>query len=219
MSRPALASPTEDERRFAQAYFEAALERGRDWGAARIAYRRAFPTDRYAQAPLDETEAQRRAYSWLQRPAVKKLIGEMRRNYAKRARLPESRVVEELEWLAVANMSNFLKTSRNGNMEIDLRGLSREEMAAVSEITTIETKDSTGRMIVKTRIKLFDKLGAADRLLRIFGSFNAADDFPVTAAEIQRVIDAMKRRMNLPVIDEVTVTDVNRAPSDDPGSV
>jgi hypothetical protein len=215
--RVALPELSERQRRFAVAYFEACLETGTDYGISQTALRRAFPCDPHV--PSDGKEAARLARDLLETPGVKSLIAQMRRDFSRRARVPEGRIVQELERLAVANLNDYIRSDGRGNMRVDLRGLGRAEMAAVQEITVTENRNSKGRTTIKARVKLFDKLGAADRLLRIFGSFDAANDLPVTAAEIQRVIDAMKRRMNLPVIDEVTVTDVNRAPSDDPGSV
>jgi len=206
MTRPELPNPSEAARRFAQAYFELTLETGRDWGIAVQAYRRAFPMDKYLHARSDDRDAQRAAYAWLQNPAVKQMVSELRRDFAKRAPIPESRVLQELERIAVANLDDFLQRDENGNVTVDLSGVGYEQMAAVQEITTTETKDAKGRITRKTNLKLHDKGAALDRLLRVYGSYEVADNFMISAAELERIILSMRRRLNSVIVDSKCVS-------------
>lgn len=183
---------TERERRFAVAYFEVALELGRDLGAALPAYRRAFP-----MAKVDDAQAARLAHSLAGSQAVQDLVTQLRVDYATRVACPPEHVTEQLERIAFANALDFGRITENGSFEIDLRGTTHDQMVAVKEIRVVERESPDGNITRTTTLKLHSNLDALDKLARIHGMF-MDPAIGITASELARIIQNMKRRMALP---------------------
>jgi hypothetical protein len=204
MSRRRLPAISEHERAFARAMFELTLERGTDWGLALSAYRRAFP-----ESKLSDKRAHICAQELMARPDVCDLIAEMRREYSKRAPVPQSRIMEELGRVALSNLDDFVKRDKRGKVTVDLSRVTREQMSALSFIETTESKDAKGRPVVRTRVRLHPKADAIDKILRCFGAYQdpALINVNLSTSELDRVIEATRRRMGLIEGESSTVSD------------
>jgi phage terminase small subunit len=82
------------------------------------------------------------------------------------------RVIGELAKIAFANVSDLVRVGPDGEVELDLRGCARDELAAVRDISIEEfPAERDGKAQRRVRIKLADKRGALvdlARYLRLF---------------------------------------------------
>lgn len=202
----------ERERRFALAYFEVTLELGRETGAAPLAYRRAFP-----DSQLNESQAASAAHRLLSNKQVRALVNDLRVNQVHKTGIAPEHNVRALEKIAHTSMVDFMRINQDGTASLDLRGASFEQLASISELTTTETETSSedGPVTIKrkTTIKLYNKLQALDMLNRIHGLYVDPATIQLSAAELGRLIESMKRRAGMagPMIEGT----VNEADSKD----
>lgn len=87
------------------------------------------------------------------------------------------RVVAELAKLAFANMGDFVSLTAGGDPIIDLSGVSRDQFAALSEVTVEDFTDGRGddaREVRRVKVKLGNKHGALVDLGKHLGLFREA---------------------------------------------
>ena len=99
---------------------------------------------------------------------------------AARARLRETfectseDIARELHRLGFANMADYIRVGANGDPYVDLSGLTREQAAAIAEVTVEDFLDGRGedaRDVRRVRFKLTDKRGALVDLAKLLGYF------------------------------------------------
>lgn len=122
---------------------------------------------------LNATEAAKRAgYSkrtahssgprLLENVDIKKYISKLKRKRSEKTEITAEKVLKEIAKMAFSNLADYIKISKDGTAEIDLRKLTREQAAALSEVTVDD--DSIGGQ--KVKIKLHDKLKGLEQLGR-----------------------------------------------------
>lgn len=100
------------------------------------------------------------AHNMMSKPSVKSYVdGRFQKMAQDKTDLAE-RVRDELAQMAFANIADYVSLDHNGNAVVDLTTVTRDQMAAVSEVTTIEYENGT----IKTKIKLTDKQNALNLL-------------------------------------------------------
>jgi phage terminase small subunit len=102
----------------------------------------------------------------LKHPLVRAAYDQRRVQLAKEAGAEAIRVVQELIRLGFANMIDYLQITHDGAY-VDLSKLTREQAAAIQEITVDEYTEGRGenaRDVKRTKIKLADKRGALELL-------------------------------------------------------
>jgi phage terminase small subunit len=114
-------------------------------------------------AGYSEKSAEVTASRLLRNAKVQKLIDELTAERAKRLDITADRVLEELGRMAFANMLDYMGVQQSGDAYIDLSKLTREQAAAIQEITVDEYAEGRGeeaRQVKRTRFKLADKRGS-----------------------------------------------------------
>lgn len=93
---------------------------------------------------------------------------------ADRYQVTTDRVVAELARIAFANTLDYWRVDRNGNPELDLSKITRDQGAAISEVivdTYMDGRSTDAREVKRVRIKLADKRAALVDLGRHLGLF------------------------------------------------
>ena len=100
---------------------------------------------------------------------VKKLIDQFEAERADRTNTTADRVLEELKRLGYSNLHDYTTIDDEGQMDINLGACNRDQLAALQEFT-VDTTGGTGdgerRVVLRTKIKLADKLKALELLAR-----------------------------------------------------
>lgn len=87
------------------------------------------------------------------------------------------RVLREVAFLAFSNMQDYITVKENGDAFIDLSKMSRDQAAALAAFEVIELPSQNiieagielPRECVKVKIKMHDKLGALEKLMKHLG--------------------------------------------------
>jgi phage terminase small subunit len=94
--------------------------------------------------------------------------------------LDATRVLGELEKIGFSNMLDFIRITDEGQPVLDFSTLTRDQAAAIAEITTDElTNPRTGEITKRTKFKLLDKKAALDSIGRHLGMFVERKDIRV----------------------------------------
>lgn len=102
--------------------------------------------------------------------AVEKALAER----AQRTEISQDRVLRELAALGFANMADYIRVQPDGTAYVNLAGLSREQAAAIQELTVDEYTEGRGeeaRAVKRVKLKLADKRGSLELLGRHLGLF------------------------------------------------
>lgn len=120
------------------------------------------------------------ASSLAQNEAVVARVKELKNAALALTGVTPDRVVDEYQKLAFANMLDFIKIDDDGQPELDFTRLTRDQAAAISEITTdVITNPRTGEVTRRTKFKLLDKKAALADLGRYLGMFVERKDIRV----------------------------------------
>jgi phage terminase small subunit len=100
---------------------------------------------------------------------VSAAIAEKQGKRFEKLEITAERVLAELALIGFANMLDYISVGENGTARVDLSNLTREQAAAISEITVEEFTERTGEdgegkpifeNVKRTKFKLTDKRGA-----------------------------------------------------------
>ncbi|MCJ2084617.1 terminase small subunit [Methylobacterium sp. E-005] len=146
--------------------------------------------ERFAQA-VAEGQSASQAYVTAGYAANEGNAGRLNRNERVRARIEEilqagaekagvtvARIVEELAKVGFANMQDYMRASPAGDPYLDFSGLTRDQAAALGEVTVEDFKDGRGedaRDVRRVKFKLHDKLSALEKLGKHLGMFKDPD--------------------------------------------
>jgi phage terminase small subunit len=120
--------------------------------------------------------ANRRAYKLLQDPRVQALVQVGRDKAAKRAEITLDQVVAEAAKIGFANMQDYLSVGNDGQPSLDWSKLSREQAAALGEVTVDTFTQGQGedaKDVRRVKFKLADKLQALIALGKHLGGFGS----------------------------------------------
>jgi hypothetical protein len=119
----------------------------------------------YRAIPGDVVEASR---GMLDKPMVLAAITERINSLAADSELSPHRVIKELMSLAFSSIEHYQAIGEDGMPYYDLSKATPEQLAAIQAVEFEETMTRSGPQR-KLKIKLHDKLGGLDRLLRYMG--------------------------------------------------
>jgi phage terminase small subunit len=105
---------------------------------------------------------------------VAEAISAARKAQAERTEVSADAVIAELAKLGFANMADYMKAGPNGDPYLDFSKLTRDQAAALIEVTVDDYIDGRGedsRAVRRVKFKLADKRAALVELGRHFGIF------------------------------------------------
>jgi len=116
-----------------------------------------------------------------------------------RTRLTGDMVVDELRKIGFANMADYMKSTPQGDPYLDFSALTRDQTAALSEVTVEDFLDHRGedaRAVKRVKFKLHDKRAALLDLGRHLGLFETKHkhDVPVEI-DISDIRDTILKRL------------------------
>jgi phage terminase small subunit len=110
----------------------------------------------------------------LTKPDVQEAIEAAQLERSKRTEITADRVLSELGKLGFSNMMDYMRIGSNGDPFTDFSAITRDQAAAIAEVTVEDFKDGRGedaRDVRKIRFKLTDKRAALVDLGRHLGMF------------------------------------------------
>jgi phage terminase small subunit len=123
----------------------------------------------------------------LTKPDIAAAIEKAMAERAERTRLTGDMVVDELRKIGFANMADYMKSTREGYPYLDFSALTRDQTAALAEVTVEDFVDGRGEethAVKRVKFKLHEKLSALDKLGRHLGLFDAKHKQPDAPIEV-----------------------------------
>jgi phage terminase small subunit len=108
------------------------------------------------------------------RKDIAERIKELREKGAARTTVTAARIMEEFAKIGFANMMDYVKIQSDGSAYVDMKDLTREQAAAISEIvvdTYMDGKGDEAREVKRIRVKLHDKQAALVNMGKHLGMF------------------------------------------------
>ncbi len=121
------------------------------------------------RAGYSKDTASEQGYQLLHKTSVKEAIDIAKEERARRTEITADRVLEELAKLAFSNLEDYVEITDDGLARVDLSAATRDQMAAIGEITVDTRKeynsdDERAATIEKVKFKLSDKGVNLERL-------------------------------------------------------
>jgi phage terminase small subunit len=107
-------------------------------------------------------------------PEIQARIAELQGRAAVRAEVSVEKVLRELALLGFANMADYMRQGPDGDPYLDFSDLTREQAAALTEVTVEDFRDGRGedgREVRRVKFKLADKRAALVDIGRHLGMF------------------------------------------------
>jgi len=127
---------------------------------------------------------------------VRARVDELLSKRATKLEIKAEKVLEEIQRLAFSNMQDYTRVDGDGRALLDLTAITRDQFAAVQEIredTTGGSGDGERKVVVRTTLKLADKVKALDQLMRHLGQYNDKLDVNVKGELAGRLGKARQR--------------------------
>lgn len=128
--------------------------------------------DAYVAAGYDRDNGN--ASKLARKPLIKARIEELKAKGAERAEISIEKVLRELALIGFANMDDYMRVGDDGDPFLDFSKLTREQAAAIVEVTVEDFKEGRGeaaRDVRRVKMKLADKKGALVDIGRHLGMF------------------------------------------------
>lgn len=110
----------------------------------------------------------------LKHAEVAKAIAERQGKLIEKTGITQERVLNELALIGFSNMQDYMRVGYDGDPTLDWSNLTREQAAALSEVTVDEYKDGRGedaRDVKRVKFKLSDKQNALVNIGKHLGMF------------------------------------------------
>lgn len=105
---------------------------------------------------------------------VAQRVAELQQAAAKRHDITVDKIVRELALIGFANMMDYMRTQEDGSAYVDFSSLTRDQAAAIGEVTSEVYMDGAGedaKPVKRTKFKLSDKRAALVDLGKHLGMF------------------------------------------------
>ncbi|KAA0686019.1 terminase small subunit [Neorhizobium sp. P12A] len=103
---------------------------------------------------------------------VQEELSKQQSKVAERLEITKDRIVDELAKIGFSNMLDYMRAGPDGDPYLDFSRLTRDQAAALSEVTVEDFKDGRGedaRDVRRVKFKLHDKKGALVDLAKMLG--------------------------------------------------
>ena len=107
----------------------------------------------------------------LAKPNIAAAVAVKQAERARRVEISGDAVLRELAKLGFANMLDYVTIAGDGTASMDLSSITREQGAAIVELTTEDSYDRDGNLTRRNKIKLADKRAALVDMGRHLGLF------------------------------------------------
>lgn len=141
------------------------------------------------------------------------IIAVRRAKASDRIEVTVERIISEYAKLGFANMADYI-TGEGTERTIDLSKLTRDQAAAIQEITVetyMDGKGEAAERVKRTKLKLADKRGALDSLAKHLGMFVEKISVDVTvehkSALVDKILAAIQGRAPVVIEGEVKKTE------------
>jgi phage terminase small subunit len=127
-------------------------------------------TQAAVRAGYGPAAAEKASFRLLRLPEVRRRVQEAEEARRERNAITADRIRAELARVAFANLADLIRIQPDGAAVIDLTDATRQQLAALGEITVDEYTEGRGdaaREVKRVKVKLHDKLGALDKLAKI----------------------------------------------------
>lgn len=124
------------------------------------------------RAGYSKNSASVQASRLLTNAKVQEELSKQQSKVAERLEITKERIVDELAKIGFANMQDYMRAGPDGDPYLDFSGLTRDQAAALSEVTVEDFKDGRGedaRDVRRVKFKLHDKKGALVDLAKMLG--------------------------------------------------
>ena len=128
---------------------------------------------------------------------VQALVVSLTKKHADKLDLSAEKVLSELARVGFSNMLDYIKITEEGDAYVDLSNLTREQSAAIQEVTVdeyVEGKGKHARKVKRTRLKLVDKIRSLDLLGRHLKLFTERIEVGGIEGLAEQIAAARKRR-------------------------
>src|SRR5688572_28066046 len=152
---------TPKQEKFCQTYIET--------GNASEAYRKA-----YSAANMKDKQVWEESCKLLKTPKVSQRVELLREGIQKRHEITVDRVIRELALIGFSNMLDYVQPQDDGTAYVDLSKLTRDQAAAISEVTVESYTEGGGeeaKPVKRVKFKLSDKRAALVDLGKHLGMF------------------------------------------------
>jgi phage terminase small subunit len=132
----------------------------------------------------------------LTNPNVAAAIHEALAERSQRTQITADRVLEEIAKLAFSNIGDYHRISSEGEPFVDLSNLSRDQMAALTELQVEDYTDGRGdnsRDVRRVKIKLADKKAALELLGRHLKLFTDKVDLTSDGKQLKSLTSERSR--------------------------
>jgi phage terminase small subunit len=119
-----------------------------------------------------------KAYQWVSnskvKPHVYAALRAAQTKLAEKTGITVERVLTEYAKLGFSNMADYMRVGADGDPVLDFSALSRDQAAALAEVTVEDFRDGRGeeaRDVRRVKFKLSDKKAALDSIAKHLGMF------------------------------------------------
>jgi phage terminase small subunit len=127
------------------------------------------------RAGYSEKTAGSQAFDLLKKPEINDAVVSAMKEREKRTEITQDMVLKELAKIGFSNMQDYMRVGPDGDPYLDFSNLSRDQAAALAEVTVEDFKDGRGedaRDVRKVKFKLADKRAALVDIGRHLGMFD-----------------------------------------------
>ncbi|MBA8846251.1 phage terminase small subunit [Ochrobactrum sp. RH1CCR137] len=124
------------------------------------------------RAGYSQKTAQQQGSRLLLNVLVQEAIAKGQNKTAAKLEITKERIVEELAKIGFSNMLDYMRAGTDGDPYLDFSNLTREQAAALAEVTVEDFKDGRGedaRDVRRIKFKLHDKKGALVDMAKMLG--------------------------------------------------